>query len=482
MPEPSQALESHRQSRVGILGPVQDAIASRVPFFYGWIQLPIILIIQVASSPGQTFGVSVFKSSHKIRARTLPQRDSAAPTCWALCWPLFRCFMSAPSSIDLARAGFSPASSHSWPLPASASRKPPGSSLSSFPSCSSACLAQGSMGLLTANSMAMWFNRRLGLAAGIVSTGSAISMGMVPSFNLWLIDSFGWRWAYAILGLCVAGIVLPLLSLLFRNRPEDLGQRPDGAEVEAASPSGNPVVEKRYDLAFAIRTRAYWIMAVTISLPSMIITGIHFHAVQIYLDAGMVEADAATMFAIFALSGATFVLLGGVMADRFRLNLLLSVSMVGISTGIWLLIQVDSAATSALFATALGAGLGIFMAVSSTLWVRYYGRAHLGKIRGTLVTVEVAASSAGPLLLGVAHDLFGSYNGIPYHLRRNYSTDGPRHALRYPTEWECRADTRRRRANRSSRLEQGDRRGVSDTWTDKRSAYPFWDLAALVWV
>ncbi len=411
VPEPSQALESHRQSRVGILGPVQDAIASRVPFFYGWIQLPIILIIQVASSPGQTFGVSVFNPHIRSELGLSHSEISGAYMLGTLLasLPMFyvgtlidrfgarRILAGVVTLLAATCIGLSQAT---------------GLLIVFLSFLFLRMLAQGSMGLLTANSMAMWFNRRLGLAAGIVSTGSAISMGMVPSFNLWLIDSFGWRWAYAILGLCVAGIVLPLLSLLFRNRPEDLGQRPDGAEVEAASPSGNPVVEKRYDLAFAIRTRAYWIMAVTISLPSMIITGIHFHAVQIYLDAGMVEADAATMFAIFALSGATFVLLGGVMADRFRLNLLLSVSMVGISTGIWLLIQVDSAATSALFATALGAGLGIFMAVSSTLWVRYYGRAHLGKIRGTLVTVEVAASSAGPLLLGVAHDLFGSYNGI----------------------------------------------------------------------
>ena len=39
---------------------LQDGIASRVPFFYGWVMLPIVLAVQVASSPGQTFGVSIF--------------------------------------------------------------------------------------------------------------------------------------------------------------------------------------------------------------------------------------------------------------------------------------------------------------------------------------------------------------------------------------------------------------------------------------
>ena len=86
--------------------------------------------------------------------------------------------------------------------------------------------------------------------------------------------------------------------------------------------------------------------------------------------------------------------------------------MIGISGGIWLLTQVSDLSTSALFAIALGAGQGIFMSVKSTLWVRYFGRTHLGKIRGTITTVEVAASSTGPLLMGAAHDLFGSYIDI----------------------------------------------------------------------
>jgi hypothetical protein len=48
--------------------------------------------------------------------------------------------------------------------------------------------------------------------------------------------------------------------------------------------------------------------------------------------------------------------------------------------------------------------------VQSTLWVRYYGRLHLGKIRGSIATASVAASSLGPFIMGATFDLFGSYN------------------------------------------------------------------------
>ena len=42
-------------------------------------------------------------------------------------------------------------------------------------------LAQGSMGMLNINAVAMWFNKQLGLAIGIDNTGSALSMGTVPA-------------------------------------------------------------------------------------------------------------------------------------------------------------------------------------------------------------------------------------------------------------------------------------------------------------
>ena len=39
---------------------VGDGIASRVPFFYGWVMMPVVLLTLVATMPGQPFGISVF--------------------------------------------------------------------------------------------------------------------------------------------------------------------------------------------------------------------------------------------------------------------------------------------------------------------------------------------------------------------------------------------------------------------------------------
>jgi MFS family permease len=63
---------------------------------------------------------------------------------------------------------------------------------------------------------------------------------------------------------------------------------------------------------------------------------------------------------------------------------------------------------------ALGYGLfgcaqGIISVVSGTVWARYFGRKHLGKIRGLSLTAAVAASAIGPVIMGISADYFGGF-------------------------------------------------------------------------
>ena len=80
-------------------------------------------------------------------------------------------------------------------------------------------------------------------------------MGMVPA----LTTGSSARWAGGLpmrFWGWLSCAILPLLALIYRNRPEDIGQRPDGIDAPTAKTSGAPVIEKAHDLAFAIRTRA----------------------------------------------------------------------------------------------------------------------------------------------------------------------------------------------------------------------------------
>ena len=272
-------------------------------------------------------------------------------------------------------------------------------------------LGQGAMGLLSANTVAMWFNKRLGFTSGVMSTGMALAAGGMPALGLWLIDGFGWRWSYVILGLLVWGMMLPVLAIFYRNKPEDVGQVPDGKMMltEAAQKAED---DRSFSLSEAMRTRAYWIGAAAMAHWSMIGTGIQFHLVQIFLDRGMTTSDAAMAFTVLAGAGATGRLVGGILADRLPLNGLLACAPAVLACGVFLLLQLSDVGSIVVFGVAMGLGQGLLQSVHTTIWARYYGRVHLGKIRGSLSTITVGASSLGPFAMGFAYDSFGGYSEI----------------------------------------------------------------------
>jgi len=118
---------------------------------------------------------------------------------------------------------------------------------------------------------ALWFERRRGLAIGLILGGGSIGAFLVPVWKP-LVDAAGWRTAFAIAGVALLAISLPACALL-RHRPEDLGLKPLGAGQRSAGSgrdsSGRgarrragdtPAIEK--GLRSALHSRRFWIIAV----------------------------------------------------------------------------------------------------------------------------------------------------------------------------------------------------------------------------
>jgi MFS family permease len=57
----------------------------------------------------------------------------------------------------------------------------------------------------------------------------------------------------------------------------------------------------------------------------------------------------------------------------------------------------------------IGVSTGLISLVGGTIFARYYGREHIGKLRGGVLTAQVAGSSLGPVITGSIFDLTGSF-------------------------------------------------------------------------
>ena len=390
--------------------PPHDPIVASVPFFYGWVMLPIAIAGHIATSPGQTYGISVFNDSFR---QELGLSRTALTGAYML-GTLLAAFPVAYVGACMDRYGIRRAMSAVVVLFGAtcvATSQVRGLLTLFLAFFMLRMLGQGALSLLSSNTVAMWFHARLGTASGLMSLGTAVAFAAVPATNLYLIDRFGWRFTYALLGIAVWVVMLPLMAVFFRNRPEDIGQVPDGVRVRAATESELHRGDLDCDLTLrqALRSRAYWILLCMHIVWALVSTAIVFSIVDLFADHGLSKGEVAMFFTYFACSMAAAQFGGGLLADRYPLHFLLFVAQSGMTLSVAYLTRLDSAQSAIAFAVALGASQGLFIVLGQTVWARYYGRAHLGRIRGTAWTASVAGSSLGPFALGVTKDLCGAY-------------------------------------------------------------------------
>ena len=65
--------------------------------------------------------------------------------------------------------------------------------------------------------------------------------------------------------------------------------------------------------------------------------------------------------------------------------------------------------TAIVYALCFGVLTGTNMTLFGFMWAHYFGRKHLGSIQGVGQASGVIGASLGPLPLGIAFDLYGSY-------------------------------------------------------------------------
>ena len=61
------------------------------------------------------------------------------------------------------------------------------------------------------------------------------------------------------------------------------------------------------------------------------------------------------------------------------------------------------------YGISMGLSGGIMMTTAAVIWPNYYGREHLGSIRGVVTSGMVAAAALGPLPFGYLFDVANSY-------------------------------------------------------------------------
>lgn len=260
-----------------------------------------------------------------------------------------------------------------------------------------------------------WFVRMRGRAVSFVSMGTSGAALVYPFFAQGLIAAFDWRLGLMVMGASVFLMTVPLSFLLWRQ-PEDLGLLPDGDGPEQPARqdgrSGNARPQEDFTVKEIIRRRTPWLLAASAVVAGPSLQGLAANWAPYYRDSGIdptAAALAVTMYGLFALVGRT---IWGLLAERIPIRtIMVCLTLLIAGTTLWQ-IQVSQAWMAYVNGCIQGLTLGGYIAVSQLVWAEYFGRKHLGAIRGIFTPFATVSSALGPFALAAMNDLTGSYRPV----------------------------------------------------------------------
>jgi MFS family permease len=259
------------------------------------------------------------------------------------------------------------------------------------------------------NVISYWFDRRRGLALGLMMLGIGLGAIIVPSMAQLLIARFDWRSAYAIFGAAVLLIPIPVVAALIKERPGEVGLLRDGAPSRDSVPRNDDDAQG-LSAGQAWGTQTFWLMVCAFFLAGASLQGCVVHLAAMLNDRG-INAQTAALGS--SLLGAAL-LLGragtGYLLDRLFAPYIAAAFFGGATLGIAML-WLGGPAVAFAGAFLIGLGLGAEVDLIAYLTSRYFGLRAFGKVYSSIFAAFGLASALGPLLMGARFDRTGSYRG-----------------------------------------------------------------------
>ena len=266
---------------------------------------------------------------------------------------------------------------------------------------------QGSLMLGCANLVSQWFDSKRGFAMSLMALGFGMSMAIHPPVSQFLIDQYGWKYAWIILGVSTWIIMVPALFILAWNNPENIGLKPDGEKKTKLTKDEVQVIEG-LNLKEALKENSFYILAAMWFGMAMLVTTLHFYQVTILTNQGISTEYAASLFTISAVAMVVFMPLVGKFFDNFPTKYVLATGLLINSISLISITYSNNDAYSLFYAISFGINNAFSITMFGYIWPRYFGRKHLGSIQGTGQMIGVIGASLGPLPVGFAIDYLGS--------------------------------------------------------------------------
>jgi MFS family permease len=260
-------------------------------------------------------------------------------------------------------------------------------------------VGNGAAHLAYARSISTWFHERLGTAVAFVMVGAGLGAMILPVVAQAIVSHSGWRAAYASLGglALLLGLPLSWKYIVDRGRVGD--------------PSA-PLSHSGLSWQEGMRSFPFWIIIVVLLIGSISMNGAITHLSALLTDRGISPGSAALCASVLGGASVLGRVVAGWLLDRFRGGRVgFGVGLVT-AAGMFLLARANNFAAGSLAAALIGVGAGGEAAITPYLLTRYFGLRSFSTLYGITWTFYAAAGAVGPVILGRAFDVTGSYASL----------------------------------------------------------------------
>jgi len=265
--------------------------------------------------------------------------------------------------------------------------------------------------------LSKWFVINRGKAVAWAAMGVSFGGIVLTPLATWLIDTQGWREAWLWLGL-FAGVFLYPVAVTIRRAPEDHGLNPDGLSAEEMSSGAGDLAQEEdlnaYTRGQALRTATFYGLVIAFGFFTINIIVLILQTIPYLTDNGFTRNEGVVAMIAASIPAMLSKPVWGYLVDKMRVKPLASVSASVTGLALFLIVGAVSTRQLPLIYVAymmVGLGWGGMIPMQEVIWARFFGRKHLGAIRGAGMPFSLLLGAVAPWAVSYYHDVVGEYDG-----------------------------------------------------------------------
>jgi MFS transporter, OFA family, oxalate/formate antiporter len=264
-----------------------------------------------------------------------------------------------------------------------------------------------------------WFQVRRGRAMGYAYLGLGLGGAISPLLINALIQSFGWRHAFQIIGTLILLVLFPVAQWVTRSNPRELNLWPDGVLGRVATLDPNearetataaPIALFGVELRQAVRTRNFWLILVACTLTIGAIGAVTQHLILFLKDHGYSQSAASRVSSALLVSSLAGRVIVGYFADRYSAKNVMALFYFALGLAIPFLLLVNRPAAIWGFAVCFGFAMGADYMLIPLVTAQCFGLTTLGKLLSLIIMGYSLGQWFAPWLAGRIFDAYHSYD------------------------------------------------------------------------